>query len=170
MFADTEDAVRRSRREERTRLGHILDDRRHLAEHLHRLVAVGSGSERAELVLALRITGVVTHVLCPADVAGSGQRAETLARRVRDVRHPCMERRPLGVARKAVLDADVLEVLELAVEARQLETQLAVACRWVGVDDRVRYCQLYWRRRRHKVYGERHVVADLAGLVHGEEI
>ena len=108
LFADAKDAVCRSRCEQRTRQRHVLDNLRHFAINMYLLFVVRCGGERAELVFALRITDVIGHIDGQFQVARCRQQFVTYTGSVCFVRLPGIEFRPLRVARKAVLDTDIL--------------------------------------------------------------
>ncbi len=106
----------------------VLDDGGHVAIHMHHVRAVGRGGEGAELVVALGVGQVARHVERQAQVARLGQQlvAQAVAADgVGGIDPPRKQVGPLRVALEAVLHADVLQVLELAVEALQLHLQLS---------------------------------------------
>ena len=113
----------------------------------------------------MRVIDVLQHVERHPQVALRGQERAVGARRVRCTRRPSVEVTPLGVAREAVLHAYLLQIAEMAVEARQLELQLAVARRHVGVENRVLRRQGHRRGRGLEVYAEQYLVVDNIRLV-----
>ena len=130
--------------------------------------AILRGGVGAEGIVALRVGYVVFHVKAQTQVAGGGQHMVVQAGGVGTVddEGQCIGLVPDGGALVAVLHAQFLQSLELAVEAADFQYQVAlVVVQCLDVEHRLTDGEIDGRRRGHEVSVERHLVVDFSRLI-----